>query len=188
MARNGDSCRAPTFRVQPVLSSVTRTSIPAARRIDIARVDGDRPFEDRTRLGESAVIDEHLGPAVTGRDPRDIEGLLEALDTAAFGNPFAKAAVEMAAWDAWGKAEGKPVYELLGGAARDLALPIRFSLGAGSPEAQLRLRLPALAPEEPPSRSAALASVRLGGYVVAPTEHGLSKHDRGDGPSPWPAN
>src|SRR5207249_11747052 len=34
----------------------------------------------------------------------------------------------------WGKSEGRPVFELLGGACRPLALPIRFSLAAGSPE------------------------------------------------------
>jgi muconate cycloisomerase len=55
------------------------------------------------------------------------------MDRAAFANPFAKAAVEMAAWDVAGKAAGRPVYELLGGACRDLALPIRFSLAAASP-------------------------------------------------------
>lgn len=96
-------------------------------------------WSGETAAGAAHLIDEHLGPAVLGSDPRDVEGLLEALDGAAFGNPFAKAAVEMAAWDAWGRAEGKPVYELLGGAARDLALPIRFSLGAGSPEATAAL-------------------------------------------------
>jgi muconate cycloisomerase len=40
----------------------------------------------------------------------------------------------MAMLDAWGKAEGKPVYELLGGAVRDLAIPIRFSLAAHAPD------------------------------------------------------
>src|SRR5919201_796258 len=56
------------------------------------------------------------------------------MDRAAFGNPFAKAAIEMALYDVWGKAEGRPVFELLGGACRPLVLPIRFSLAAGTPE------------------------------------------------------
>jgi L-alanine-DL-glutamate epimerase-like enolase superfamily enzyme len=90
-------------------------------------------WSGETAVGAQHVIDEHLAPAVLGRDPRDIEGILQALEGAAFGNPFAKAAMEMAAWDAAGKAAGQPVYALLGGPARDLALPIRFSLAAGSP-------------------------------------------------------
>src|SRR5262249_47211875 len=96
-------------------------------------------WSGETAFGTAHLIDEHLGPAILGRDPRDVEGLLAAMDQAAFGNPFAKAAIEMAAWDVWGKAEGKPLYELLGGAARGLALPIRFSLGASSPEATAAL-------------------------------------------------
>ena len=39
------------------------------------------------------------------------------LDAVAVDNWFAKAAIEMACWDIAGRAAGKPVYELLGGAA-----------------------------------------------------------------------
>jgi L-Ala-D/L-Glu epimerase len=91
-------------------------------------------WSGETAAGARALIEEFLGPALLGRSAMDIPGALAAMDRAVWGNPFAKAAVEMALWDAWGKAEGRPVYELMGGACRDLAMPIRFSLAAGTPE------------------------------------------------------
>lgn len=91
-------------------------------------------WSGETAVGARHLIEEHLAPALVGRDATDIAGAGAAMDGAAFGNPFTKAAIEMALFDAWGRAEGEPVYALLGGACRSLALPIRFSLAAGSPE------------------------------------------------------
>src|SRR5204863_4686163 len=91
-------------------------------------------WSGETAWGAKAMIDRYLAPAVTGRAVEDIPGALAAMDGAAWGNPFAKAAIEMAMLDAWGKAEGKPLYELLGGAARELSFPIRISLAASAPE------------------------------------------------------
>lgn len=91
-------------------------------------------WSGETAIGAAYLIDHYLAPAVVGREAEDVEGLLRALEGAAWGNPFAKAAIEMAAWDAIGKAHERPVFELLGGAVRDLALPIRFSLAASTPE------------------------------------------------------
>ena len=58
------------------------------------------------------------------------------MDGACIHNWFAKAAIEMACWDIRGKAEGKPVYELLGGAVRPLAIRSRYSMGAYEPDAR----------------------------------------------------
>src|SRR5262249_58341282 len=52
------------------------------------------------------------------------------------GNPFARAAVEMALWDLNGKALGVPVHGLLGGRVRD-RVPLSWSLAVGSLEAEL---------------------------------------------------
>jgi muconate cycloisomerase len=98
-------------------------------------------WSGETAVGARHLIEEHLTPALIGRDPTDIAGALAAMDRAAFGNPFTKAAVEMALFDLWGRAEQRPVYELLGGACRPLALPIRFSLAAGTPEGTAALAL-----------------------------------------------
>lgn len=66
-----------------------------------------------------AVLKEIIGPAVIGRDPRDITAIRRAMDMVIKLNPFTKAAVEMAMWDIAGKAVGLPVYQLLGGKVRD---------------------------------------------------------------------
>ena len=52
------------------------------------------------------------------------------MDKACRHNWFAKSAIEMACWDIQGRAAGKPVYELLGGAVRPLTMRCRFSMGA----------------------------------------------------------
>lgn len=92
-------------------------------------------WSGETAWGAKAMIDGYLTPAVVGLPVRDIPGALAAMDSAAVLNPFAKSAVEMAMLDAWGRADGRPVYELLGGAVRGREIPIRFSLAAVSPEA-----------------------------------------------------
>jgi muconate cycloisomerase len=48
------------------------------------------------------------------------------------GNPFTKAAIEMALWDIAGKAVGKPVYEVLGGKVREF-VPTKWSISGREP-------------------------------------------------------
>lgn len=91
------------------------------------------PWSGESAWGARAMIDHYLAPEIVGRPVDDIAGALAAMDRAVWGNPFAKAALEMAMLDAWGRAAGKPVYDLLGGPAREAALPLRFSLAALSP-------------------------------------------------------
>jgi muconate cycloisomerase len=52
------------------------------------------------------------------------------------GNPFARAAVEMALWDLNGRALGVPVHRLLGGRVRD-RVPLSWSLAVSNPDAEL---------------------------------------------------
>jgi len=65
------------------------------------------------------TIDRHLAPRLVGTSPMDIESLVQAMEATQHGMSCAKAGLEMAAWDAAGKALGRPVYELLGGLVRD---------------------------------------------------------------------
>jgi muconate cycloisomerase len=87
-------------------------------------------WSGETVAGAMAIIRDVFAPAVVGLDPADIEAVDRCLDSTCRHNWFAKAAIEMACWDLWGKSAGKPVYELLGGAVRGLRLRSRFSLGA----------------------------------------------------------
>lgn len=73
-----------------------------------------------------------LEPALTGEDPRDIERLTLRMRAALAGNPFTKAALEMALWDILGKSAGLPVYRLLGGPVRDF-VPIKWSISGVEP-------------------------------------------------------
>jgi muconate cycloisomerase len=87
-------------------------------------------WSGETVEGAICLIRDVLLPAIAGCDTSDIEELDRRMDAACRHNWFAKSAIEMACWDIQGKALGKPVYELLGGAARPLAIRCRFSMGA----------------------------------------------------------
>jgi muconate cycloisomerase len=92
-------------------------------------------------FGESAattklIVAAHLAPAVTGLMPGDIVALHGAMDEAIKGYPYAKAAVEFAAYDLAGLQCGLPVHRLLGGAARR-RIPVTHSIGLlGEDEAE----------------------------------------------------
>ena len=87
-------------------------------------------WSGETMWSAQAIIERRFAPALEGLDPLDLSTVDCCLDRLAFGNWFAKAAIEMACWDIWGKSVGQPVYELLGGAVRSRTIPCRFSMGA----------------------------------------------------------
>jgi L-alanine-DL-glutamate epimerase-like enolase superfamily enzyme len=80
------------------------------------------------------LIRTYLEPLLMGEDPRDVAAVSAKFRLAFAGNPFTKAAVEMALWDIAGRAAGKPVYELLGGKIRQ-AVPTKWSVSGVEPEA-----------------------------------------------------
>jgi muconate cycloisomerase len=65
-----------------------------------------------------SVIQSYLAPAVTGCVPGQITELHARMDRALKGHPYAKAAIEMAAYDLAGIQLNVPAYRLLGGAVR----------------------------------------------------------------------
>ena len=79
--------------------------------------------------GIAAVIERHLAPAIVGADVLRTDAFSRCLETTVAGAPFARAGLEMAAWDAAGRALGLPVHQLLGGLHRD-RLPVTWALGA----------------------------------------------------------
>lgn len=91
-------------------------------------------WSGETVWGAQAIVDRVIAPVLIGQDPHDVAGIDRLMDRATSYNWFAKSAIEMACWDIQGKAAGKPVYELLGGAVRPLTIRCRFSMGAYPPD------------------------------------------------------
>ena len=88
-------------------------------------------FAGETQGSVSYVVDKFIAPAIVGCDPTNIIALLARMDGLIAGNPFAKAAVEMALWDIKGKVLGVPIYDLLGGSMRK-SIPMNHSVSYGS--------------------------------------------------------
>ncbi|NNM00011.1 MAG: mandelate racemase [Gammaproteobacteria bacterium] len=86
------------------------------------RYSGESP--DTVKL----VIEAHLIEALRGLDPRGMGIVHHTMDKAVKGNPYAKAALDMACYDIAGKAASVPVYMLLGGMFRD-RIEVTHSLG-----------------------------------------------------------
>jgi muconate cycloisomerase len=95
-------------------------------------------WSGETVWGAQAMIERVLAPRVIGCDPCDVAEIDQRMAKACTHNWFARAAIEMACWDIWGKAAGKPVYELLGGPKRALSVVSRYSMGAYEPDEAAR--------------------------------------------------
>jgi L-alanine-DL-glutamate epimerase-like enolase superfamily enzyme len=66
-----------------------------------------------------STLREHLAPALLGADPHDLADVHARMERAirpsfSVGQPLAKAALDLACYDLWGKQSGKPVCHLLG--------------------------------------------------------------------------
>jgi muconate cycloisomerase len=77
-----------------------------------------------------------LIPPLLGQDPRHLPRLLKLIDNTLKGElsaPYLRAAFEMALLDLIGKAAGVPLYQLLGGRARE-AVPLAWGIYQKEPE------------------------------------------------------
>jgi muconate cycloisomerase len=101
--------------------------------VGIGEVNGSPDWSGETYLGAQAIIDLHLAPRLIGEDPRRIRHCMAKIGRT-FANPFAKAGLEMALFDILGKALNAPLYQLLGGAVRAFALPLRFPVMPVGPQ------------------------------------------------------
>ena len=98
-------------------------------------------FQGPTWSEESAetiqvVIDRYLAPLLKGRNALLYNPLMDELEHRFQGNPFAKAAVEMALLDVAGRYLNQPLHVLLGGAFR-MKLDLSWSLASGSIETDI---------------------------------------------------
>ena len=86
--------------------------------------------------GSMVAAIRYLADKLEGLPAADIAAAMYRAGQYLYGNNSAKAAIEMALWDALGQAKGKPVYELLGGAKR-LRVPALRLIGTGSTEGDI---------------------------------------------------
>jgi L-Ala-D/L-Glu epimerase len=84
--------------------------------------------------GTTETLRRDLAPALIGHDARHREAALQALDARVEGVPAAKAALDIALHDLVARAAGIPLWQLLGGRARE-ALQISRVISMGEPEA-----------------------------------------------------
>jgi L-alanine-DL-glutamate epimerase-like enolase superfamily enzyme len=82
-------------------------------------------------FGEGARIAiRELAPALIGADPTNLADVHRRLDGALRGHDYAKSALDVACWDAFGRIVGQPVAALLGGVLqRELPLYVAIPLG-----------------------------------------------------------
>ena len=87
-------------------------------------------WSGETQEGTESLIARYFAPALVGREAEEIAGALAVMEGIAVGNPFAKAAVEMALWDLTAQAAGKPLWQMLYPEAAPQPIPIRGSVAA----------------------------------------------------------
>lgn len=102
-------------------------------RVGLGEASVTSVWSGETQAGTMALIREVLAPLVVGADPFDTEWIGRRLDRAAFGNSFAKAALEMALLDLQGQILGVPVFKLLGGRDTPRGVRLKFVVGAVEP-------------------------------------------------------
>ncbi|AKL96480.1 L-Ala-D/L-Glu epimerase [Clostridium aceticum] len=74
------------------------------------------------------AINEHIKKTLIGKEIENFEDLMIKLDTSVLNNNSAKAAVEIALFDLYGKLYKAPIYKLLGGFRTELTTDITISV------------------------------------------------------------
>ena len=85
---------------------------------------------------------ETIAPALIGTDPCGIDHMNAMMDVTLPGHPYAKSALDIAAWDIFGKAAGMPLWQCLGGGQADGAatpVAVNSSISTGTPDEMITL-------------------------------------------------
>jgi L-alanine-DL-glutamate epimerase-like enolase superfamily enzyme len=109
--------------------------------VRITTADGTRGFGEVCPLGSTylpafgegarAALRE-LAPAVVGADATNLAEVHRRMDAVLLGHGYAKSAIDVACWDAFGRISGQPVAALLGGVLQP-ELPLYVAIPLGSP-------------------------------------------------------
>ncbi len=96
-------------------------------------------YSEETHASVYYALKNHVIPRLTGQtltDPSQVHNLLLPIR----GNRMAKAVIEMAIWDWWGRAVHQPLWALLGGDPNKTEIPVGVSIGIQrSPEVLIRV-------------------------------------------------
>ena len=90
-----------------------------------------------------AAIRDTLAPKLVGMEVDNLEGVMTALDSGMLHNCSAKAALDIAVYDLFGKRYGLPLYKLFGGYCRSMETDLTISLN--EPDEMVRDSLEAVA-------------------------------------------
>lgn len=74
------------------------------------------------------AINDHISPALLGREVEDIEGNVKAVSSSLVGNTSAKAALDIALHDLWAKSLGQPLHRLFGGNRTSIETDVTISV------------------------------------------------------------
>src|SRR3972149_4504426 len=130
-------------RLQRIFSSASSDTGPPKQMLskhELVKIHADgvvgcapsRPIEpghfvaDATHSGVAAIV-EIYGPAMLGKQLFDIESINEMFESRLANNPAARAVLDIALYDAMGKALKVPVHNLLGGCCQP-RIPLEWSV------------------------------------------------------------
>src|SRR5262245_16892309 len=94
-------------------------------------------YQPQHVAGARAALQE-VAPRLVGLDPRDIVQLSRAMDGALSGSKYAKAAIDIAAWDVTAKSYRRRLCDLLGGASAE-TVPTYYAITVAPPEEQAKM-------------------------------------------------
>lgn len=100
-----------------------------------------------------------LAPAILGRDPRSLRALNDAMDVQLPGHLYVKSAIDMAAWDIFGKVANMPLWQLFGGTYA-APVAVNSSISTGTPDEMNALI------REASAKGYRTHSAKLGGFDV----------------------
>jgi galactonate dehydratase len=125
--------RAPKLKIREIRAVRLRNSVTKYVRVYTDQgLTGTGEMVDT--IGAEFLINNHMGPALAGQDPLDIEAIyteyfawkapqggISPVFMRGMGGPYltAMSGIDIALWDLAGKALGLPVYRLFGGRVRE---------------------------------------------------------------------
>jgi muconate cycloisomerase len=121
---------------------------------------GGPTWSEESSESVAATIERYIAPWLVGTEATAIEAVRREMARRVQGNPFARAAVEMALWDLNGRALGVPVHRLLGGRVRD-RVPLSWSLAVESGDAEVAEA------REKVARGHRIFKIKTGAHAVA---------------------